>query len=209
MAKNRQQNPDNQANSEEKPEKQTAFWSSLPGIMTALGGIIVAVTGLLTALYTTGVIGSKGNSNAAPPLNTAVSLSAPAASPSNADNDRYKSLTGQWEVIEKPQQIYSDAKSVTWLYEATVSGNLLTLKGKIQAIDKNRVLSADDRLYEVNIVIKLEGLSGKKGQYTQTNPDGGTYGSDVDITLNADLTEFEGEVEDDEGNTYRLKGRKL
>lgn len=37
--------------------KKSSFWSSLPGIMTALAGLIGAVAGLLTVLYTIGVIG--------------------------------------------------------------------------------------------------------------------------------------------------------
>lgn len=194
------------------PESKPSFWSSLPGIFTGLAGVIAAITGLITVLYTTSVIGPKSNSNAVPPINSAAAAaSTPAASPSTtSDNDRYKSLTGKWEIIEEPSQIYDirEVKSVTWRYEASVSGDQLTLNGKIYAVDKNRILAADDRRYEVNIVTSLKGLSGD-GQYAQTNPDGGTYGSDVNIQLKDDLKEFEGEVKTDEGKTYKLKGRKL
>ena len=41
---------------------KSSFWSSLPGISTALAGLIGAVAALLTALYTVGVIGpGSGN----------------------------------------------------------------------------------------------------------------------------------------------------
>lgn len=53
-------------------EPRPSFWQTLPGMLTALGGVIAAATGLITALYQTGMIGSKG-STAAP-----ASTSAPA-----------------------------------------------------------------------------------------------------------------------------------
>lgn len=194
------------------PESKPSFWSSLPGIFTGLAGVIAAITGLITVLYTTSVIGPKSDSNAVPPPNSAVTVvSTPAASPpSNTDNDRYKDLAGKWEVIEEPSQIYDirEVKSVTWRYEATVSGNVLTLKGKIYAIGKNRTLDADDRRYEANVTTSLKALSGE-GDYVQTNPDGGTYTNDAKIQLKDDLKEFVGEVKDGEGNTYKLKGRRL
>jgi len=41
------------------PERKS-FWETLPGVLTAIGGTIVAIATLLTALYTTGVIGNRG-----------------------------------------------------------------------------------------------------------------------------------------------------
>lgn len=196
------------------PESKPPFWSSLPGIFTGLAGVIAAITGLITVLYTTGVISPKSDLNAVPPVNSAVTIAstpAPAASPSSdRDNDRYKDLAGKWEVVEAPSQIYDvrDVKSVTWRYEATVSGTLLTLKGKIYAVNKSRNLEADDRLYEANLVTNLKGLNGE-GEYTQTNPDGGTYTSDATIQFKDGLKEFDGDVKDGDGKTYKLKGRKL
>ena len=58
----------------DKPESKPPFWTSLQGILTGIGGVAVALTGLVTALYTTGTIGSKANSNAAPPANTGFAL---------------------------------------------------------------------------------------------------------------------------------------
>ena len=37
----------------------SSFWTTAPGVLTAIGGLIGAVTALLTALYKTGIIGSK------------------------------------------------------------------------------------------------------------------------------------------------------
>jgi hypothetical protein len=39
--------------------ERKSFWETLPGILTAIGGTIVAIATLLTALYTTGVIGNR------------------------------------------------------------------------------------------------------------------------------------------------------
>ena len=39
-------------------QKGTSFWKTAPGVMTAAGTLIAACAGLLTALYTAGVIGS-------------------------------------------------------------------------------------------------------------------------------------------------------
>ena len=38
------------------------FWSTLPGVLTAVAAIITAVGGLVTVLYTTGVLGPKPTS---------------------------------------------------------------------------------------------------------------------------------------------------
>jgi TPR repeat protein len=43
-------------------EPQSSFWSTLPGILTAVGTVIGAVTGLLTALYSAGIIGPSPSS---------------------------------------------------------------------------------------------------------------------------------------------------
>ena len=39
------------------PEKGGSFWTTIPGILTALGGLVAAVAGLITALSAAGVIG--------------------------------------------------------------------------------------------------------------------------------------------------------
>lgn len=39
--------------------EKKAFWSSLPGVLTGFGSLVVAITGLVAALNSIGVIGSK------------------------------------------------------------------------------------------------------------------------------------------------------
>jgi hypothetical protein len=58
----------------EDPKPQR-WWSTLPGILTALAALITAMTGLVAALYQTGVLGSK----AKPAVE--ISQSAPKGSP--------------------------------------------------------------------------------------------------------------------------------
>jgi hypothetical protein len=40
-------------------ESNKSFWSTIPGILTAFGGIIGSIAALVTALYTAGVLGHK------------------------------------------------------------------------------------------------------------------------------------------------------
>jgi len=40
-------------------DSKKSFWETVPGILTAIGGTIAAAATLLTALYTTGLIGNK------------------------------------------------------------------------------------------------------------------------------------------------------
>ncbi len=177
-------------------------------MFTGLGAVIVAVTGLITALYTTGVIGSKANnnSNAVPAVNTSVALAASPAS-NNAESERYKSLAGNWEVIETPALDFDDVKRVTKRYEATVSGNVLTLSGKILAVGVDKNLSEEEEAISSTIVTTLIGSSGL-GEYRVKRMDGATVIYDATIKLTDDLRQFQGKV-DAEGETYKLTGRKL
>jgi hypothetical protein len=52
--------------SEPKPSGARSFWSTLPGVLTAVGGLIAAIAALLTALATTGVLGGKVTPTAVP-----------------------------------------------------------------------------------------------------------------------------------------------
>jgi len=72
--------------SESQPESQPpsakAFWSTLPGVLTAVGGIIAGAAALLTALVSAGVLGGRPTpppvpvvtATAAPPTATAFVL---------------------------------------------------------------------------------------------------------------------------------------
>ncbi len=190
------------------PESKPPFWSSLPGILTGLGGVIAAVTGLIIALNATGVIGSKSNSNAVPPVNTAVTLaSAPSPSPSlNLDK-----LTGKWKVIEEPSQDphFDQVKTVTWDYDAAVKGNVLTLTGKILYVnDVNDKPDDKEKRITATYETTLTGLSGE-GKYRLMKMDGEpVMNNKARIRLEDDLEKFEIKMEVD-GKTYRLEGRKL
>lgn len=64
--------------------KTQSWWQTLPGILTALAGVLSAVTGLVVALHQTGVLAEKGAEKAAssvagPPA--ATQLPPPPASP--------------------------------------------------------------------------------------------------------------------------------
>jgi hypothetical protein len=175
-------------------------------MFTGLGAVIVAVTGLITALYTTGVIGSKANPNAVPPANASAAL---AASPpaNSADSDRYKTLAGQWEVTERPSRDFDGEKKVTWRYEAAVSGNVLTLTGKVLAIGVDKNLSEDEERIAATFVTTLIGSSGV-GEYRVKRYDGNTVVNDATIRLSDDLKQFEGKF-DSGGKIHTLTGRKL
>ena len=198
----------------DKPEETSAskppFWSSLPGIFTALGGVIVALTGLVTALYTTGAIGSKANSNTAPQANTAVTLSSvPAASPApNAESDRYKTLTGKWVVTEEPSLDFDDVKKVTWQYDAVVSGNVLTLMGKISAIDGDKNLSDDEEGVRSTYVTTLIGLSGVGEYKVKKTEEGTTTSYPATIRFDDNLTKIIGSVEIKGQQPVSLSGKK-
>lgn len=190
------------------PESKPPFWSSLPGIFTGLGGLVVALTGLITALYSTGVIGPKANSNAVPSVDTAVTLtSASTASPSpNAEHDRYKHLTGKWEVIEEQSPKFGGAK-ITWHFDAAVSGNVLTLTGKILAIDGDKNLNDDEERIRATYVTTLMGSAGV-GEFKKTE-NGVTMSYPATIRLDDDPTKLHGTIDIKGQQACSLMGRKL
>lgn len=194
----------------DETQSKPPFWSSVPGMLTGLGAVIVAVTGLITALYSAGVIGTKADSNsnpnAAPPANTAVAVASTPA-PVNAEHERYKALAGNWEVIETPALDFESTPKVTKRYEAAVLGNTLTLVGTIMAIGDDRNLSEEEEAISSTVVTNLTGSSGL-GEYRVKRPDGATVVYDAMIRMTDDLKQFQGKI-DAEGKIYTLKGRKL
>jgi hypothetical protein len=188
------------------PGSKPPFWSSLHGIITALGGAIVAVTGLITALYSTGVIGSKANTNTPPLANTALALSAPYSSPSpNAENDLYKQLVGTWEVEEQRPKEMGGAK-VTWVFEATVSGNVLTLRGKVMSVNGKVVgpQEKDRAVFETKMVDSTGG-----GFFEVTDKSGVAKKYPASIRLLDDFRVIHGRF-DLPGNLFcGLMGKKL
>jgi hypothetical protein len=177
-------------------------------MLTGFGAVIVAVTGLITALYTTGVIGSKpaSNSNPAAPANTTVALAATPA-PVNPEHERYKNLAGNWEVIETPSLDFDNVKKVTKRYEATVSGNVFTLNGKILAIGVDKNLTQEEESISSTLVTTLAGTGGI-GEYRVKGMEGTTVVYEATIRLADDLKQFQGKI-DFEGTNYKFTGRKL
>ena len=145
------------------------FWSSLPGILTGVGAVIMATTGLITALYSTGVIGSKGGSDRAQvaAVNASPATTAPAAN--SGETERYRQLVGKWEVIQTISQ--DSGTRITWNYDASVSGNVLTLNGKMLAIGADKNLSAEEERMSSTFVITLHGPTGL-GEHRAKGPDG-------------------------------------
>lgn len=47
-----------------------SFWSTLPGILTAVGSLIVAVTGLVAGLHSAGIVGSSQDTQEVQPVAT-------------------------------------------------------------------------------------------------------------------------------------------
>lgn len=196
---------------EDKSQSKPPFWSSLPGIFTGLGGLVVAVTGLITALYSTGVIGSKASSEAVPPVNTAVTLaSSTMASPSpsvDAVSESYKALAGRWEVVEQPSKDFVGADEVTWQFDATLASNVLTLKGKILSIDGDKNLTADESEIRATYVVTLMGSTGM-GEFKQTK-DGVSMTYPATIRLDEEPAKFHGTIDIKGQQACSLAGRKL
>lgn len=189
------------------PESKPPFWSSLPGIFTGLGGVLVALTGLITALIQTGVIDPKANSKAVPPVNTAVThASGPPASPSpNAENDHYKALIGKWEVIEERSPEFGGAK-ITWLYDAAVSGNVLTLTGKMRAFN-GKDLSPEQKGIRSTYVTTMMGSTGV-GEFQKTEK-GVTMSYPATIRFEDDQSTLHGTIDIKGQQACSLMGRKL
>jgi hypothetical protein len=194
------------------PGSKPAFWSSLPGILTGIGGVIVATTGLITALYSTGVIGkdANSNSNAVPPVSLAA---APSPAPTvTQDLDRYKALAGRWKVVEEPPQdpYFRDEPRITWTYDAAVQGSTLTLTGKILFINNpSDPPVKDEKNYKAGLIATLAGMTGD-GAYEYTGKSGFQISNDATLRMKDNLKEFDVEIRDDsDGKIYRLKGRKL
>lgn len=190
------------------PESKPPFWSSLPGIFTGLGGLLVAATGLVTALYQTGVVGSKTDSNTVQPANAVVTVATvPATSPTlNAESERYKSLTGRWEVIEEQLPKFG-GKKITWEYNAAVAGNVLTLSGKILAIDGNKNLKEGMDSVRSTYVTTLMGSAGV-GEFKRTE-NGVTMSYPATIRLDDEPTKFHGTIDIKGQQACSLTGRKL
>jgi hypothetical protein len=176
-------------------------------MLTGLGGVIVAVTGLITALYSTGVIGSKGSSSSTPHTVTAANAPATAAAPVITESTGYKALAGKWSVAECPSQYFDKVECVTWEYDAAVSGNKLTLTGRVIALDEDKNIPPEAERLKATYTTTLNDTVGV-GEYKLKRPDGSTVTTDATIQLKEDLSAFIGKF-DEGGEPISLIGRKL
>jgi hypothetical protein len=186
-------------NMAEESSSKPPFWSSLPGMLTGLGAVIVATTGLITALYTTGIIGSKASAD---PKAASANIAASAAN--TAETERYRPLAGRWEVIESSTD---NAARIAWHYDGAVSGNVLTLSGKIFKIGEDKNLSDDEERMAATFVITLTGKGGL-GEDRFKGKDGTSVVADAAIRFSEDLRQFEAKV-DAGGRTTTYSGLKL
>lgn len=102
-------------------EQKGSFWSTVPGILTALGGLLAAVAGLITALYTAGIIGTSSEKTVPP-------SSIPATQIQPADSIP----TGQKPVLSLAQIDRTDAKSTSYaILNAYRARDVIALAGLV------------------------------------------------------------------------------
>src|ERR1700730_9092347 len=81
-------------------EEQT-FWTTVPGILTGIGGVIGAVSALVTALYAAGFFRNRATKNATPGVPTEDKTGDP--EPKNAqDIALEQAIIGTWRYTLKP-----------------------------------------------------------------------------------------------------------
>ena len=84
-------------------QKEGGFWTTLPGILTASGTLIVAITGLIAILHRVGIIGVTGTD-----INPVTSPSNPVNSPSKSEINT--TGTGNTPVISPSNPVNSPSK---------------------------------------------------------------------------------------------------
>jgi hypothetical protein len=115
----------------ENKDSKVSFWSTMPGMLTALGAIIGASAGLITALYSAGIIGTKDK----PPANAAANVTTiHGASPESKPNDSPKPeqttfteasrnfIIGRW-VVEQVSGEVSGGTVIDYEDDGTFSGS--------------------------------------------------------------------------------------
>ena len=107
-------------------EQKSSFWSTLPGILTALGGLLAGVAGLVTALYTAGIIGTPSEKKVPP-----VSIPATQTQPSDSHSK------GQVPVLSLPQVDRTDAKSTAYsILNAYRAKDVIALAGLVSPTNR-------------------------------------------------------------------------
>lgn len=145
-------------------------------------------------------------------MNSSVTMAtSPSPSPT-PDNDRYKALIGKWRVTEEPplDPYFAEVDRVTWDYDAEVTGNELTLTGRILFISNvDDKPNKDEQRIRATLRTTLTGLSGE-GSYEFTRIEGDPVDNGAMIRLKDNLREFGVEVKNEaDAMSQRLKGRKL
>ena len=82
-----------------EPPKSQSWWQTLPGILTALAGIMTASTGLILALNQVGVF-SRASTSASPTPTAVLSVS-PSAKPAAGSGTEVSAATGVDELEQK------------------------------------------------------------------------------------------------------------
>ncbi|MCP9934172.1 hypothetical protein KBZ08_09630 [Cyanobium sp. Candia 9D4] len=107
-------------------EQKSSFWSTLPGILTALGGLLAGVAGLVTALYTAGIIGTPSEKKVPP-----VSIPATQTQPSDSLSK------GQVPVLSLSQVDRTDAKSTAYsILNAYRARDVIALAGLVSPTNR-------------------------------------------------------------------------
>ncbi len=161
-----------------EPPKSQSWWQTLPGILTALAGIMTASTGLILALNQVGVF-SRASTSASPTPTPVVVLSASPAKPATGPGTEVSAATGVDELEQKlkaanimlstgvPEERgkvrgYFDGPEAPYYLLAVsciqILGNQRLKKtGYLDMIDKHFSEKADDSVYvPVNGKLNLE-----------------------------------------------------
>jgi hypothetical protein len=121
--------PAAQAPKPAEPEKKS-FWSTLPGVLTAVGGFIAGVAALLNALHAMGIVTPRPTATPSPtatvqatavPTVTPVAISQPTASPLLFSDDFGDPNSG-WYVETNPEseRLYKDGEFHIGVFKANL-----------------------------------------------------------------------------------------
>lgn len=75
--------------------EEQSFWTTVPGILTGIGGVIGAGAALVTALYSAGIIGNRATKNATPGVQTEEKEGDPEKK-NNQDMRLEQAIIGTW-----------------------------------------------------------------------------------------------------------------
>jgi len=123
----------------ENKDSKVSFWSTIPGMMTALGAIIGASAGLITALYSAGIIGTKDK----PPANVAANVptihgASPESKPTDSPKPEQTTLTeasrnfiiGRW-LVDQASGEFSGGTVMDYEEDGTFSGSTTIFVGGV------------------------------------------------------------------------------